>query len=134
VRHGGRHFEMMQWMPATRPCPNCGQPTSPITGLCEFCGQPQGAAPPSHEHAAPAQPQPQPQPQHQPQRQSSSQGQPSNAGVLWAEVSGFLEIFALFAPIAVGVVLIAMGIANMLILLPAFLISVGIGAFNWRER
>ena len=54
--------------------------------------------------------------------------------MLRAEVSGFLEISVLFAPIAIALVLIAIGVGNMLILLPAFLISVGIGAINWREK
>jgi hypothetical protein len=107
-------------MPQTMPCPQCGQPTSPVTGLCPSCGQP--------EHA-PATAQGQPQPQPQPSGQHSS-----GAGMLWQELAGFLELGAIFLPIGIAIALIALGMANLLVLLPAFLLAMGIGAYSWREK
>jgi hypothetical protein len=47
----------------------------------------------------------------------------------------FLALFGvlmMFAPLAIGVGLIALGVVNLLVLLPAALVAFGIGVLLWR--
>jgi hypothetical protein len=60
--------------------------------------------------------------------------QRGSAGMLWQEVAGFLELGAIFLPIGVAIALIALGVVNLIVLLPAFLLAMGIAAYSWREK
>jgi uncharacterized membrane protein YvbJ len=96
-----------------RTCPHCGQPMGADDGACPSCGR-ASALP-----AAPTSPPP-------------SSSNRAAAAALRSEVAQLLGFLLMFAPLAIGVVLIALGVFNLLILLPAMLVAGLIGAYLWR--